>query len=127
VAVNRSDLVDAVAKVAGIGKRQADAAVSALVGAVIGEAKAGNKTSVFGFGTFTPTSRPARMGRNPRTGAPVKIAASKSVRFAPASAFKSALNSKGAARKAVPAKKAAPAKRGPARKAVARKGRSAKR
>ena len=74
------------------------------------ETKAGNKVAIFGFGTFSPSARAARMGRNPQTGAPVRIAASRGVRFAPASAFKESLNSRGkaaAAKKAAPAKKAA--------------------
>src|SRR5205085_12465070 len=109
----------------GLEKRQADSAVTAFIDAVMAEAKAGNKVSIFGFGTFTPTSRAARTGRNPQTGAPVKIAASKGVRFAPASAFKSALNTKGAAKKsAAPAKKAGGKKaaaKAPAKKATAAK------
>src|SRR3954467_4770377 len=107
VAVNRSELVDAVADAAGIEKRQAEAAVSSFVDAVVADAKAGNRVSIFGFGTFNPTSRAARMGRNPQTGEPVKIAASKSVRFTPASAFKEALNARSAAKKASGAKKTA--------------------
>jgi len=90
-----------------------------MIDAVIAETKGGNKTSLFGFGTFTPTARAARTGRNPQTGAPVKIAASRGVRFAPASAFKQTLNPKGgAAKKAAPAKKAASAKKTTAKKAA---------
>jgi DNA-binding protein HU-beta len=115
VAVNRTELVDKVATETGLDKRQAEAAVVAVADAVMSETKAGNKVSIFGFGTFTPTSRAARTGRNPQTGAPVKIAASKSVRFAPASAYKSSLNTKkAAAKKTAAAKKsskAAPAKK----------------
>ena len=86
VAVNKSELVDQVAGSTGLEKRQAESAVTAMIDAVIAEAKSGNRVSIFGFGTFTPTSRAARVGRNPQTGAPVKIAASKGVRFAPAQA-----------------------------------------
>jgi DNA-binding protein HU-beta len=115
VAVNRTELVEKVAAETGLDKRQAEAAVVAVADAVMSETKAGNKVSIFGFGTFTPTSRAARTGRNPQTGAPVKIAASKSVRFAPASAYKSSLNTKkAAAKKTAAAKKsskAAPAKK----------------
>jgi nucleoid DNA-binding protein len=100
VAVNRSDLVDVVAEAADIEKRRAEAAVTAMLDAIMIDAKAGNRVSIFGFGTFNPTSRAARMGRNPQTGAPVKIAASKSVRFTPASAFKQSLNTRAAAKKA---------------------------
>ena len=88
VAVNRTELVDSVSGKTGLDKKQSEAAVSAVADAVMAEIKAGNKVSLFGFGTFSPTARAARMGRNPQTGAPVKIAASKGVRFAPASAFK---------------------------------------
>jgi DNA-binding protein HU-beta len=114
VAVNRTELVDAVAAETGLERKQAEAAVKAFSDAVITETKSGEKVSIFGFGTFTPTARAARMGRNPQTNTPVKIAASKGVRFSPASAFKTTLNSKKAAPKKAAARKAvatkAPAK-----------------
>ena len=105
--MNRSDLVDVVADAADVTKVQAEAAVTALIDAVIADAKAGNRVTIFGFGTFNPTSRAARMGRNPQTGEPVRIAASKSVRFTPATAFKQALNPRSGAKKAAASKKAA--------------------
>jgi len=82
--------------------------------------------SVFGFGKFSPKANAARTGRNPQTGASLKIAASKSVRFAPAQAFKTALNAKkSAAKKATPAKKApaktAAKKAAPAKTSAAKK------
>ena len=119
--MNKSDLVDEVARRVGLDKSKAEAAVTAVIDAVIAQTRSGNRVSLFGFGTFNPTSRAARTGRNPQTGAPVKIAASKSVRFAPASAFKFALNPRAAAaKKAASAKKATPAKKstGPAKKAA---------
>lgn len=118
--MNKSELIDRIAQSADLGKRQAEAALDAVVTAVIAETKAGNRIALSGFGTFSPTSRAARMGRNPQTGAPVKIAASKGVKFSPASAFKATLNTKGGAKAAAPAKKAA-AKKAPAKKAVAKK------
>ena len=117
--MNKSELIDRIAQSADLGKRQAEAALDAVVTAVIAETKAGNRIALSGFGTFSPTSRAARMGRNPQTGAPVKIAASKGVKFSPASAFKATLNTKGGA-KAAPAKKAA-AKKAVAKKAPAKK------
>ena len=117
VAVNRTELVEAVATKTGLDKKQAEAAVAAVAESVVTETKAGNKVTIFGFGIFSPSARAARMGRNPQTGAPVKIAASKGVRFAPASAFKEALNTRG---KAAPAKKAAPAAKTAAKKAPAK-------
>lgn len=116
--MNRADLVEKVKAEVGLAKGQAEDAVEAAVKAVIAAVKAGERVNIFGFGTFNPSSRAARTGRNPQTGEPVKIAASKGVRFAPASAFKVALNPK-SAKKAAPAKaggkavkstKAAPAK-----------------
>ncbi|WP_410051007.1 HU family DNA-binding protein [Acidiferrimicrobium sp. IK] len=108
VAVNRTELIESVVATTGLEKKQAEAAVAAFVDSVIAETKAGNKVSIFGFGIFTPKSRAARTGRNPQTGAPVKIAASKSVGFQPAAAYKTTLNTRGGAKKAA-AKKAAPA------------------
>ena len=130
VAVNRTELVEAVASKADLDKKQAEAAVNAVTESVMTETRSGNKVAIFGFGTFTPSARAARMGRNPQTGAPVRIAASKSVRFAPASAFKESLNSRGKAagsKKAAPAKKSTAAKKaGSASKATGKKAAPAK-
>ena len=118
--MNRSELVQHVAEQAGLNRTTADQAVDAFVEAVMTATKKGEKVQLFGFGTFTPTARAARMGRNPQTGDPVKIAASKGVRFSPASVFKTALNSKGGAAKAT-AKKAGGAKKaGATRKAASK-------
>jgi DNA-binding protein HU-beta len=109
VAVNKGELVESIAQRSGLDKRQAEGALNAFVDAVMDATKGGDRVAILGFGTFNPTSRAARTGRNPQTGAPVKIAASKGVRFAPGAAFKSALNTKGGTKKAAPAKKAAAA------------------
>jgi len=113
--VNRSELVESVGAATGLDRHQADSAVKAVVDAVVGEIKSGGKVSIFGFGTFTPTSRAARVGRNPQTGAAVNIAASTGVRFAPATALKALLNpAPPAPAKKAPAKKAAAAPAAPA-------------
>lgn len=133
--MNRTELVDSVSGKTGLDKKQSEAAVSAVADAVMAEIKAGNRVSLFGFGTFSPTARAARMGRNPQTGAPVKIAASKGVRFAPASAFKEVLNSRGGSKaaagkkattKTAAAKKSAPAKKAGKKSAPAKKSATAK-
>lgn len=127
--MNRTELIEAVADKTGLEKKQAEAAVAAVTDSVMAETKAGNKVAIFGFGTFSPSARAARMGRNPQTGAPVRIAASRGVRFAPASAFKESLNSRSkaaAGKKAAPAKKAAAKKTGPAKKVAAKKAAPAK-
>jgi DNA-binding protein HU-beta len=111
VAVNKGELVESIAQRSGLDKRQAEGALNAFVDAVMEATKGGERVAILGFGSFNPSSRAARTGRNPQTGAPVKIAASKGVRFAAGSAFKSALNTKGGTKKAAPAKKAAAAKK----------------
>ena len=90
--MNKSELIEDIARRAGLEKRQAESALNAFVEAVMDAAKSGDKVSILGFGNFVPTSRAARTGRNPQTGAPVQIAAAKGVRFAPGAAFKSTLN-----------------------------------
>jgi DNA-binding protein HU-beta len=115
--VNKSELVQAVSDRTSLTRKGAEEAVDALVATIVAEVNAGQKVSLIGFGTYNPTRRAARTGRNPRTGAAVKIAASKGVRFAPGSTFKAILNGKATA----PARKAPAAKPAPARKAAAKK------
>ncbi|MGH9300771.1 MAG: HU family DNA-binding protein [Acidimicrobiales bacterium] len=117
--MNKSELVAAIGAGADLSKQQAEKALDALVATVMSEVKAGNKVSLIGFGAFNPTARGARTGRNPQTGAPVKIAASRGVRFAAGAGFKSVLNSRGGTTK-VTAKKTV-AKKAVAKKAVAKK------
>jgi len=98
--VNKSELIEAVGTTAGLDKRSAERAVGAFLDTVVSEVRGGNKVTLVGFGTFTPKSRSARVGRNPRTGEPVRVKASKSVAFSPGSTFKTALNSRGSVKKA---------------------------
>jgi DNA-binding protein HU-beta len=123
VAVNKSQLIEAVGAATALEKRQAERAVDAVMSTVMEAVRTGNRVALIGFGTFNPTRRNARMGRNPQTGAPVRINASKGVRFAAGSAFKDALNTNRPTRKAKKAaagskatSKRAPAKRRPAAK-----------
>jgi len=95
--VNKSELIGAVQESTGLDKHKAESAVEAFIGTVMQETRTGNSVTVTGFGTFKPTSRAAREGRNPQTGEPVAIAASNSVRFTPGSAFKATLNGRGGA------------------------------
>jgi DNA-binding protein HU-beta len=90
---------------------------------VMDAVRTGNRVALVGFGTFNPTRRNARMGRNPQTGTPVRINASKGVRFAAGSAFKEALNSN---RPIKTAKKAAAGRKATSKRAPARKGPAAK-
>jgi DNA-binding protein HU-beta len=127
VIVNRSQLVGVVSGSTLLARRTVKDVVDVLFDSIVTEVRSGRKVTVIGFGTFTPSARAARTGRNPRSGAVVPIPASKGVRFATGSAFKSALNSKEGAPMAVKkaaAKKAvrkASAKKTAAKKTVARK------
>jgi len=136
--VNKSQLIAHVGASTSQSRREVEETVDVLFDSIVSEVRSGRRVTLFGFGTFSPVERASRIGRNPRTGAAVSIPASKGVRFAAGSTFKSALNStKGAtvavAKKAVPKKaapkkaapkKAAPKKaaaKAPARKAVVKK------
>jgi nucleoid DNA-binding protein len=121
------ELVEAVVMKTGLEQRQAEAAVLAFIDSVVGEVEAGNTVTIFGFGTFRSTLRTTRTARNPQTGARQPVAASRGVRFSPASAFRSALNTAGRAKRttATKATGAAPAKRRPVTAAAASKARPA--
>ncbi|MDQ3679502.1 MAG: HU family DNA-binding protein [Actinomycetota bacterium] len=117
VTVNKADLVEAVRSAADLTKGKAESAVDKMVEAVMSAVSKGERVTVAGFGSFNPSSRAARTGRNPQTGEPVRIAASTGVRFAPATAFKQALNPRSAKKSA--AKKSAAKKAPSARSASA--------
>jgi DNA-binding protein HU-beta len=124
VAVNKSDLVDAVASGAGVDKRQAEGVLNAFFDEVKTAAKRGDKIAWPGFGSFSQKKSAARTGRNPQTGAPVKIKASTGVKFTPSSSLKEFMNTKGSAKKAAPKKAAAKktaAKKATPKKAAAKK------
>ncbi len=124
--MNKADLVDHVASSTGTGKKEAEAAVEAVLSGIVDTVKKGEEVSVFGFGKFSPKANAARTGRNPQTGASIKIAASKSVKFAPAQAFKTALNAKKSAAKKAAGSKTAPAKKSATKKAAPAKTTTAK-
>ena len=85
--MTKADLVAAVAET-GMTKKQAAAAVDAMIGAITGALAKGDRVSLVGFGSFTVVAKPAREGRNPRTGEKIKIPASKNVKFAPGKGLK---------------------------------------
>ena len=89
--MNKQDLVGAVAQQAGLTKVQAAKAVDAYHSVVTGAIKAGDSVAVVGFGTFTVGERKARTGRNPKTGAALKIKAAKVPKFKPGKGLKDAV------------------------------------
>ena len=92
--MNKTELVAAVAEKAGLTKKDAEAAVKAFTDVVSAQLKKGDKVQLVGFGTFEVTKRAAREGRNPQTGAVMKIAASKAPKFKAGKALKDLVNKK---------------------------------
>ncbi|WP_114789739.1 HU family DNA-binding protein [Niabella yanshanensis] len=79
--MNKAELIEKLAKDAGLTKTQANAALDSFTEAVTKTLKKGDKVTLVGFGTFSVTKRAARNGRNPQTGAVIKIKAKKVARF----------------------------------------------
>ena len=91
--MNKSELIERVAGQAGLSKSDAERAVNAFIGVVEGAVSSNDKVTLPGFGAWSRTSRAARTGRNPRTGAPVQIPASNAVKFSVGADFKKKVNS----------------------------------
>ncbi len=89
--MTKEELVDRMAKEAEISKTKANTALKALFDGVTGALKKGKRVSFVGFGTFSVGRRKARIGRNPQTGATIKIAASRVAKFRAGKALKAAV------------------------------------
>ena len=90
--MNKTELVAAMADQAGLSKKDAEKALKAFTDVVAEELKKDGKVQLVGFGTFEVSSRAAREGRNPQSGAPMKIAAYKAPKFKAGKALKDMLN-----------------------------------
>ena len=90
--MNKTELVAAMAEEAGLSKKDAEKALKAFTDVVEAELKNGGKGQLVGFGTFEVSERSAREGRNPQSGKPMKIAASKAPKFKAGKALKDSLN-----------------------------------
>ncbi|MCK5771592.1 HU family DNA-binding protein [Algiphilus sp.] len=90
--MNKSELIDAVAASADLSKADAGRAIDATIESLTKALKKGDKVSLVGFGTFEVRERAARTGRNPKTGATLKIKASKTPAFKAGKALKDAVN-----------------------------------
>jgi DNA-binding protein HU-beta len=90
--MNKAELIDAVADSAELTKAAAGKALDAAIAAVTKALKNGDTVTLVGFGTFSVRKRAARIGRNPRTGEPLKIKASKVPGFKAGKALKDAIN-----------------------------------
>ena len=89
--MNKTELIAAVAEKTDLSKNDADAAVSAVLGAITDALKAGDKIQLVGFGTFEVRNRAAKQGRNPRTGETMTVPASKVPAFKAGKALKDAV------------------------------------
>ena len=90
--MNKAELVAAIAEKTELSKKDSEKALKAFIDVVTEELKKGEKVQLVGFGTFEVAERPAREGRNPRTGETMKIAASVAPKFKPGKALKDAMN-----------------------------------
>ena len=90
--MKKAELVEAIAEKTGLTKADATRALEATFEVITKALKKGERVPVAGFGTFTVSKRKAREGRNPQTGATVKIPARKAVGFKAGTALKEAVN-----------------------------------
>jgi DNA-binding protein HU-beta len=90
--MNRSELVATVVSNTGFRKGDAEKAVDSLLAAITDALKRGDEVRLTGFGTFTVATSAAKQARNPRTGEPVTVAASRQAKFKAGKALKEALN-----------------------------------
>ena len=81
--MNKAQLIDAIAEKAGLTKADSKKALDAFIEATTDALKNGDRVALIGFGSFSVSTRSARTGRNPQTGAPIKIDEKKVVKFKP--------------------------------------------
>ena len=92
--MNKTELVAAMAKETNLSKKDVEAVLKSFIDVVSDELKKGEKVQLVGFGTFEVSERAAREGRNPQTGATMKIEASKAPKFKAGKALKDMVNDK---------------------------------
>jgi DNA-binding protein HU-beta len=90
--MNKAELIDAIAADANISKAAAKKALDSFTSNVTGALKKNDRVSLVGFGTFSVSKRSAREGRNPQTGAKIKIKAKNVARFKPGAELGGAIN-----------------------------------
>lgn len=90
--MNKTELIEHIARATDLSKAAAARALEAVVDGVQAELKKGGSVTITGFGTFSVTRRKARVGRNPRTKAEIRIKAAKVPRFRPGKGLKDHLN-----------------------------------
>lgn len=93
MAMNKAQLIDAVAAETGLTKADSERAIRATIDTISSELASGGGVTLIGFGTFAVSNRAARTGKNPQTGASIKIAARKVAKFKAGKALSDAVNS----------------------------------
>lgn len=86
--MNKGELIDQIAAKADVTKKDADSVLTAMLDAILEAVAAGDKVTLVGFGTFEARDRQAREGRNPSTGKPIQIAATRVPAFSAGKVFK---------------------------------------
>jgi len=89
--LNKTDLINHVATTTDLSKESATSAVEAILSGITDTLGAGDAVNIVGFGAFSVTERAARTARNPRTGEPIEVAASKAPKFKAGKALKDAV------------------------------------
>lgn len=97
--MNKSELIDVAAEAGDISKAAAAKALDAFLSAIVTAVSKGDSVTLVGFGSFKPVKRAARSGRNPKTGAALKIPATTVPRFSAGTGFKTAVAGKKATKK----------------------------
>ena len=92
--MNKGEFVEALADRLDVSRAQADRALSTVLDIITERMAAGEKVAFTGFGSFEVSERAARTGRNPQTGASIKIAASRVPKFSAGATLKGAINEK---------------------------------
>ncbi len=90
--MNKSDLIDAVSERTGLAKSDSARAIDAVLGTIAETLQSGDTVNLPGFGSFVVRTRAERSGRNPRTGEPITIPASRAPAFKAGKALKDAVN-----------------------------------
>ena len=91
--MNKGELIDVIASITNVTKKEADAILAAMVDTIVAEVSLGNKVSLVGFGSFERRERKAREGRNPKTGEKMLIPATRVPAFSPGKSFKEKVTS----------------------------------
>jgi DNA-binding protein HU-beta len=91
--MNKAEFVDQIAKKADLSRREAETAIDAALNTIEEQLSRGGEITLTGFGKFHVADRGARQGRNPQTGEPIQIKASRVARFSAGSKLKQAVNS----------------------------------